>query len=101
MSLSGILLQEVVMRIDPRAIGSAAGITAAILFVVCAVAVAIAPGFTTSLAGLLFHLDLSGITRHLTWVTFLGGLVAWSLGTALTFGFTARLYNRFIGTSAV
>jgi hypothetical protein len=88
------------MRIDPRAFGSAAGMTAAILFVICAVAVATAPGSTTSAAGFLFHVDMSGITRHLTWVSFLGGLVTWSLGTGLTFGFTAWLYNRFSRPSA-
>ena len=89
------------MRMDARAFGLAAGLTAAVLFIICATAVAVAPGSTTSVASFLIHLDLSGMTRSLTLTSFVGGLVVWSLGTGLTFGFTAWLYNRFIGTRAV
>ena len=89
------------MRIDARAFGLAAGLTAAVLFIICATAVAVAPDSTTSVASFLIHLDLSGMSRSMTWTSFVGGLLAWSVGAALTFGFTARLYNRFIRSSAV
>lgn len=84
------------MRIDPRSFGFAAGLTAAVIFVLCAIAVAIAPGSTTAFAGFLLHIDLSGMSRSIGWGSFVGGLVAWSVGTGLTFGLTAWLYNRFI-----
>ena len=54
------------MRIDPRAFGSAAGLTAALLFLVCAVFVAVAPHATTAFFGTLIHADLSAVARPLS-----------------------------------
>ena len=84
------------MSLNPRAFGAAAGLTAAVLFVLCAGAVAVAPGSTTALARYLIHADLSTITRTLTWGSFAGGLILWSVGTALTFALAAWFYNRLI-----
>ncbi len=83
------------MRLDARAFGIAAGLTAGLLFVICAIAVTIAPGSTTSVASALTHMDLSGMTRSITWVSFIGGLLGWTLGTGLTFALAGWLYNRF------
>ena len=47
------------MRLDPRAFGAAAGLVAAVLFIICAWAVAIAPEPTISTASHLIHMDLS------------------------------------------
>ncbi|HEV8123664.1 MAG TPA: DUF5676 family membrane protein [Gemmatimonadales bacterium] len=85
------------MRMDARAFGIAAGLTAAVLFIICATAVAIAPGSTTSVAGFLIHMDLSGMSRSISWGSFAGGLIVWSVGTGLTFGLAGWLYNRFAG----
>lgn len=85
------------MRLDARAFGLAAGTTAAALFILCAAAVAIAPGPTTAFVGYLIHTDLSGLSRSLTLSNFAGGLVSWALGTALTFWLVAAIYNRLIG----
>lgn len=82
------------MRLDARAFGVAAGATAAVLFTVCALAVAIAPGATTAFAGYLIHMDLSGMSRSLTLGNFVGGLICWAVGTALTFWLVAAIYNR-------
>jgi hypothetical protein len=89
------------MRLDTRAFAIAAGTTAAILFVLCAVAVAIAPGLTTAFFGYIVHLDMSGMRRELTLGSFIVGLIAWSLGTALVFAIAAMIYNRLIGSAAV
>lgn len=88
------------MGLDARAFGLAAGLTAAVLFSVCAAAVAIAPGSATSVASFLIHMDLSGMSRSMTWGSFAGGLVLWSVGTGLTFSFAGWLYNRFAGPPA-
>jgi hypothetical protein len=85
------------MRLDAFAFGLAAGVTAAVLFVVCALAVAIAPDATTTLAGNLIHLDVSGMTRTLTFGNFLGGLAAWWVGTTLTCWLVGTIYNRLAG----
>jgi hypothetical protein len=71
------------MRLDARAFGFAAGFSAAVLFVMCALGVAVAPEATTAFAGMLIHADLTGIIRTLAFGTFVGGLICWSLGTTL------------------
>lgn len=89
------------MPLSIRAFAWAAGLTAAVLFVVCAAAVAVAPNATTRLAGFLLHADLSEFRRTLTWGSFFGGVAVWTLGTALTFGLTAWIYNRLGARSLV
>ena len=89
------------MRLDARAFGTAAGIVAAVLFTVCALAVAIAPDQTTALASYLIHLDLSGMARSMTPGRFVGGLVIWPLGTGLAFGTAAAIYNRIVSRVTV
>ena len=89
------------MKLDARAFGLAAGTAAAVLFLICALAVAIAPEATTAFAGHLIHVDLSGMTRILTLGSFVGGLVCWFACTTLTFWLVAAVYNRLAGwTSA-
>jgi hypothetical protein len=83
------------MRLDTRALGLAASIVAAGLFILCAAAVAVAPDWTTAMAGTLAHLDLSGLARTLTWSSFFTGLVCWTVGTGLVFAALGALYNRF------
>lgn len=89
------------MKLDARAFGLAAGATAAALFIICAVAVAIAPGPTTAFAGYLIHADLSQVSRSLTFGNFVGGLVCWALGTGLTFWLVAAIYNRLSGAASM
>lgn len=85
------------MELDARALGLAAGVIAAVLFALCALAVAVAPEWTTALAGSLIHLDLTGFARAITWGGFFGGLLCWSIGTGLVFAAVGGLYNRFLG----
>ena len=85
------------MTLDTRAFSFAAGATAGMLFSLCAAAVAVAPGATTAFLGLILHLDLTGVVRPLTLPGFLVGLVTWTLGTGLTFGLAAVIYNRVTG----
>jgi 2TM family of unknown function (DUF5676) len=85
------------MRLDARAFGLAAGATAAVVFILCALAVAIAPEGTTAFAGYLIHVDLSAMTRTLTLGSFVGGLICWTVGTTLVFWFTGVVYNRLTG----
>ena len=88
------------MKVDTRAFALAAGATAAVLFTICALAVAIAPGPTTALFGYLIHTDLATLPRTLTLASFVIGLIGWTLGTALTFGLAASIYNRLIGVGS-
>ena len=88
------------MRLDARAFGLAAGAAAAVLFLTCAAAVAIAPEATTAIAGELIHADLSGMTRTLTLGSFIGGLICWFFGTAVTFWLMGWIYNQLAGRTA-
>ena len=85
------------MRLDPKALGWAAGIVAVTLFLICALAVAIAPESTTAVGGFLLHADLQGFARSLTWINFVGGLLGWGIFAAVVFSMLAILYNRLGG----
>lgn len=85
------------MTFDARALGLAAGTAAAALFSVCALAVAVAPAATTAFASSLIHLDLTGLARTLTWRSYFGALLFWSIGAGLLFAGVGGLYNRYLG----
>jgi len=52
------------------------------------------PRFFSAALGDLIHAHLSGIARNLTLTSFVIGLVAWPVGTVLSFWFVAVLFNR-------
>ena len=81
--------------LDARAFGLSAGIIAAALTTLCAIALAIAPNGTTAVASTLLHLDLSGMSRTLDWGVYFGALAGWTLGAGVVFWAAAALYNRF------
>ncbi len=89
------------MRLDSRAFGLAGGAVAAALFTLCALAVAIAPTWTTAVASHLIHLDLTGMARTITWGSYFTGLICWSIGTGLVFTAVGGLYNQFLGRAPV
>lgn len=82
------------MRIDPRAFGLAAGITAALITTLCAAFVALAPSTAIAFLGLVVHMDLAGMAARVTWTAFFTGLLFWSLFAGLIFGCAAWLYDR-------
>ncbi|MBI4500047.1 MAG: hypothetical protein HY700_02695 [Gemmatimonadetes bacterium] len=82
------------MKLDAKALGIGAGITAAIVAAVCRLAAAIAPGATAAFFGYLLHLDLSAIARTPTWGSFFAGVIVWGVGTGLVFALGGWLYNR-------
>ncbi|MEO6057735.1 MAG: hypothetical protein ABIQ49_12935, partial [Gemmatimonadales bacterium] len=50
-------------------------------------------------SGYLVHMDLSSLPLVLTFGSFLGGLVGWTLGTAVMFWLAAAVYN-WLGRAA-
>lgn len=83
------------MRLNAAALALAAGITTALIYAVCAVIVAIAPGSTTAVISYLLHLDLTALARPLTWGSFATGIVCVSLAVAFAVALLGALYNRF------
>lgn len=82
-------------NLDARAFGLAAATIAAVLTTICALGLAVAPRATTAVASTLVHLDLSEMSRSLTWGGYLSGLIAWTIGVGLVFWAAGTLYNRF------
>ena len=84
------------MKLNVVAFGLAAGIVAAVLYVICALLVTLAPGTVSSVAEILIHLNLSGMVRIVAWGNFLGGLVCWFLLGFFSFSVGAMMYNKMV-----
>lgn len=84
------------MRLDIRCFALAAGVTAALAFTLCALAVGVAPGATADFLSFVTHYDLTDRVRALTPGNFVGGLLAWGLGTAAFTALLAWMYNQAI-----
>ena len=83
-------------ELDPWALGLSAAIVTAVLFTLCALAVAIAPGFTSAAFGYMLHLDFTGISRSVTWGGYFGGVMCLSAMVGLAFAAAGALYNRLL-----
>jgi hypothetical protein len=82
------------MRLDARAFGMAGGIVAALLFTICAMTMAIVPESMMGIAGYMSHMvEVSGMPRPITFSHFVGGLVLWTVGSAVIFAAFAVTYN--------
>ena len=81
------------MRLDIRCFALAGGVAAALTFTLCALAVAVAPLATTEFLSFVVHYDLADPVRVLTPANFVGGLLAWGIGTAAFMALLAWLYN--------
>ncbi len=84
------------MKLNTGAFALAAGAVAAILFILCSIAVAVSPTASMQALSSLTHLTLAGVTPTITLGGFVFGLVCWTLGTALVFGGAAAIYNRLL-----
>ena len=82
------------MKLNVKALFFASGIVAAASFVVCALAVAIAPGLTSRFFSFVLHIDLTGLSRTITWGSFFGGMLLFGFGLAIFAGLAAWCSNR-------
>ena len=82
------------MKVKPKALFLATGMVAAVSYVICAVAVAVAPDTTARFFSYVFHIDLTGLGRSISWGGFFGGILSFSVATAALVGLTAWTYNR-------
>ena len=70
------------MKLDTGAIFWAVSIVSAASYIVCAAFV---------------HVDLSSLARHITWPSFFGGMLCFSLVMGILAGASASAYNRLMG----
>ena len=82
------------MKPNVKALSFASGIVAAASYIVCALAVVVAPGLTARFFSYVFHIDLTSLSRSITWGSFFGGLLCFSVGVVIHVGLTAWCYNR-------
>ena len=85
------------LPLDPSALAFASGLVTALVWTLCTLAFALAPGAAASFSSQLFHLDVTGLVQPITWGGYLMGLICWSLGAGLVVGATGALYNRLLG----
>jgi hypothetical protein len=82
------------MTIQSKTLGTASALVAGATFVICALAVAVAPAATAGFLGWVLHIDLSSMPRHVSIANFFGGLIIFSVFVGLCVGCTAWLYNK-------
>jgi len=82
------------MKLNVWAFARAAAIVTAVVFTICAFFVAVAPEASVAFFGYLFHIELTALTRPITWGSFFAGLLGSGLGMFLFAGAVAWLYNR-------
>jgi small-conductance mechanosensitive channel len=82
------------MRIDSKALGFATALGVAGAFTLCTLVVAIVPGSATAFLSYALHIDLTGLTRPLTWGGFVAGLLLTTVYFGLLVAAIAGIYNR-------
>ena len=81
------------MKLNVWAFGLAVGIVIAGVFTICAFFVAVAPEATAAFIGYLLHINLSGLTRPISWASCFAGVLGVGIWTALWAAAAAKLYN--------
>lgn len=90
------------IRIDARAAGSSCAAIAGILYILCAVAYAIAPDGTLAFFSIVFHgLDLRKIVIEMTWGGTIGGFLVTIVGAYVLTWLWATWYNRMCCSGGV
>ena len=82
------------MRLHVRALTLASAVISAIAYAVCFGLYAVAREATTRCFSYVLHLDLTGVTRIITWGSFFAGLVFWTVAMAVVAAALGWLYNR-------
>lgn len=84
------------MKIDIRAFCLSVGAAVAAAFSVCAMFVAIAPEATAALIGYLLHINLSGLSRSISWGSYFAGVLGVGFWAGLWAGVAAAFYNALL-----
>ncbi len=82
------------MKLNTGAVFWSVAFVAAASYVVCAALVAIAPEATSRFVGWAMHIDLSSLSRPITWWSFFGGMLWYSLLAGTLASASAWAYNR-------
>jgi len=83
------------MKLNVWGFGLAVGVVIAAAFTICAFFVAIAPQATTEFIGYLLHINLTGLSRPISWPSYIAGIIGVGLWAGLSAAAAAKLYNFF------
>ena len=72
------------------------GIVTAAAAIICGLLIALAPEATMAVVSYLFHIDLTGLARTITWGGFLAGFVVSVLTMMLGAASVAWLYDHLV-----
>lgn len=87
------------MPLNTKSFGLSAATTAAIVYSVCSLFVALAPSATAAIFSYVLHVDLTAMARPISWGSYWFGVVAISVAIGLVFALAAWFYNRLSGQS--
>ena len=89
------------MRIDTKFLGLATVLVVAAVFTICSLIVAITPGALSSFLSYALHIDITGLARPITFVSFCVGLLFTTVGSGVLVAAVGGLYNGFVGKRTV
>jgi hypothetical protein len=81
------------MKLNVWGFGLAVAVVVAAAFTICAFFVAIAPQATTEFISYLLHINLSGLSRPISWPSYIAGVLGVGVWTGLWAAAAAKLYN--------
>ena len=81
------------MELKASAFGLAVAIVVAASFTVCSFFVAVAPEATAAVIGYLLHINLTGLSRSISWASYFAGVVGLSIWSGLWAAVAAKIYN--------
>jgi membrane associated rhomboid family serine protease len=83
------------MKLNANALGLAAAMAVAILWILCSLIVTLMPGMSLMMSGYMMHADFTGMQWDMHLAGFLGGLVSWGIFAYVFAWLIAVIYNRF------
>lgn len=83
-------------KLSGRSLSIATAIITGLVYTICILFITLIPQAAMAFFSYILHADLTNIARTVTWGSFIGGLIFWSVGTALYAALLARLYNSFV-----
>jgi len=87
------------MKLSATRLAAASVLVTAATWTLCALLVAVAPGWTMSATEGMLHADFSGAVWHLTAGTYASGLIMWSVVAGFAAALLAWTYNRLGGSA--
>lgn len=82
-------------KLHGRSLSLAIGASTALVYTLCILFIILAPKASMTFFSYILHADLTGISREVTWGSFIAGFLFWSLGSALYAALISWIYHRF------